>query len=325
MVMDYTSLRKKASSFLKKRSILLVLILICVFFSIYTDNFFTFDNGIAVLRQISILGIFATGLMFVMLAGYIDLSIGTTASFASVLFAMCVSPEHWNLPLPIALIITLFFSILIGCFNGFVITKTNMEPLIATLATSTILSGITYLMCYAKPIPGMPDSIIFMGQGFMGPIPIPVIILGIILLLVWFVLNKTYFGRYIYAVGSNSEAAKLSGVKTDMVKIVAYVATSLMAGLAGLVLTGRLNSGTPIAGNSYQMNALIACSVGGISLAGGVGGLYSLICGMCVLGVITNGMLIIGLNAYWQNIVQGAILITAVSIDFLQRKRSNKG
>ena len=314
---------EKISDFIKKRSILLVLIAIIIFFSIFAENFLTFDNVIGILRQISILGLFATGMMFVMISGKIDLSIGAIASFTSIMFAMCVSSDYWNLPVFLGFLFALIICVVIGLFNGIVITKTNMEPLVGTLAVSTILGGVTFIICNAKPISGLPESILFLGQGFIGKIPVPVILLGVILLIVWFVLNRTYFGRYLYAVGSNSEAARLSGIKTDRIKVVAFVLTAILGGLAGLVLTSRLNSGQPKAGDSYFFNALIACSVGGISLAGGVGGVYNLICGICILGVITNGMLIIGFNAYLQNVVQGVVLLTAVSIDYLQRLRSN--
>jgi ribose transport system permease protein len=299
-----------------------VLIVLVVFFSVFADRFFTFDNIIGIFRQVSILGLFATGMMFVMITGYIDLSIGAIGSFSSIWFGMCVSSNFWNLPPAIGFILTLLFAGAIGLFNGMVITKTKMEPLVGTLATATMLTGVTFTLCKAMPVTGLPKSVLFIGQGFVGSIPVPVILLAVILVIVWFVLNKSYPGRYLYAVGSNSEASRLSGIKTDRVKITAYVITALLAGLAGIVLTSRLNAGQPKAGDSYLMTALISCSVGGISLAGGRGGVFHLICGICVLGVITNGMLIIGFNAYLQNIVQGAVLTLAVSLDYIQRQRS---
>ena len=280
-----------------------------------------FDNIIGIFRQVSILGLFSTAMMFVMLAGYIDLSLGSIASFSSVFFAMCISESYWHLPVPLAVLMTFGICAIIGLLNGTLITWTGMEPLVGTLATSTVLSGITFLMCMAKPISKLPKSILFIGQGFIGQIPVPVIVLAIILVVVWFLLNRTYIGRYLYAVGSNSEAAMLSGIRSNVIKRAAYITAAMLAGFAGIVLTSRLNSGQPMAGDSYQMNSLVACSVGGISMAGGSGSVYNLVCGIFVLGVITNGMLIYGLNSYVQNIVQGLALATAVSIDYLQRKK----
>lgn len=321
--MDKKSISEMISNFIKKRSILLVLIVLIIFFSIFAKGFFTLDNGLAILRQISILGLFSTGLMFVMISGFIDLSIGAQASFSSIWFGMAISSDYWNLPVPIGILTTLLWCVIFGLFNGIVITKTKMEPLIATLATQVILTGVTFSLTRANVISGLPQSILFIGQGFIGKIPIPVFILVIILIIVWLMLNRTYFGRYFYAVGSNSEAARLSGIKTDRVKVISFVIAAILCGLAGIVLTSRLNSGQPKAGDSYLMNALISCSLGGISLAGGVGGVYNLVCGIFILGVISNGMLIIGFNSYVQSIVQGAILLTAVAIDFIQRQRSH--
>lgn len=321
--MSKSTLFESISNFIKRRSILFVLFALIAFFSVFANNFATLDNALAILRQISILGLFATGMMFVMIVGYIDLSIGSIASFASVWFGMMVSSDYWHLPVFVGVIGTLLLCAVFGLFNGLVITKTKMEPLICTLGTQVILSGVTFVITQARVISGLPESILFIGQGFVGKVPFPVIILGVILVIVWVVLNRTYFGRYFYAVGSNSDATRLSGIRTDRVKIFSFVICAVLCGLAGIVLTSRLNSGQPLAGSSYMMNALIACSLGGISLAGGVGGLYNLICGILILGVINNGMLISGFNTYVQSIVQGVVLVATVSIDYLQRQRTS--
>ena len=320
-------LRKKASAFTKKYMMLFVLILICTFFSIFGKNFFSAANAITVCRQVSIIGICAAGMMFTLLVGHIDLSIGATVSFAAVLFAkLCADPAGfglaWNPVLSI--VIVLLFCVLIGVIKGLLVVETNMPALIATLAVSTALEGVNYLITDAKPISKLPESIAWIGQGYIGQIPMPVIIFAVIIVISGFILSSTYIGRYIYATGSNTEAARLSGLNVKFVKISAYVVCSLLCGVAGFVLATRLRSGTATTGMQYQTKALTSCTVGGISMAGGEGTIYNLLVGIFIIGIITNGMTIMGINEYWQDVVQGCILAAAVGVDAYQRTHTKK-
>lgn len=320
-------LRKKASAFTKKYMMLFVLILICVFFSIFGKNFFSAANAITVCRQVSIIGICAAGMMFALLVGHIDLGIGASVSFSAVLFAkLCADPAGFGLALNpvLSIVIVLFFCALIGIIKGLLVVETNMPALIATLAVSTALEGVNYLITDAKPISKLPDSVAWIGQGYIGKIPMPVIIFAIIIVISGFILSSTYIGRYIYATGSNTEAARLSGLNVKFVKISAYVVCTLLCGVAGFVLATRLRSGTATTGTQYQTKSLTACTVGGISMAGGEGTIYNLLVGIFIIGIITNGMTIMGINEYWQDVVQGCILAAAVGVDAYQRTHTKK-
>lgn len=237
--------RRSVKSIAKKYMMLIVLIILIIFFSIFGQNFFSLNNAITVCRQVSIIGICATGLMFTLLTGHIDLSIGSTVSFAAVFFAKLVSLNEGILMNPwLAMLVVLLFCALIGVIKGLLVVGTNMPALIATLAVSTALEGVNYLITDAKPISKIPDSIAWLGQGYVGPIPMPVIIFAAIVLVAFFILGFTYIGRYIYATGSNTEAARLAGLNVKLVKVAAYVVCSMLCAVAGFVLCTRLRSGT---------------------------------------------------------------------------------
>lgn len=308
------------ASITRKYMMLIVLIVLVIFFSIFGTNFFSWDNAVTVCRQVSIIGICATGMMFALLTGHIDLSIGSTVSFAAVFFAKLVSEQEDILMNPaLAMLVVLLFCALIGVVKGLLVVVTNMPALIATLAVSTALEGVNYLITDAKPISKIPDSIAWLGQGYLGPIPMPVVIFAVIVLIAGLILTFTYIGRYIYATGSNSEAARLAGLNVKAVNVAAYVVCSCLCAVAGFVLCTRLRSGTATTGTQYQNKALTSCAVGGISLAGGEGTIYNLLCGIFVIGIITNGMTIMGINDYWQSVAEGAILAIAVGVDYYQR------
>lgn len=315
-----SSFGKAANGFVKKYMMLICLILMVAFFSIFGPNFFSVDNAITVCRQVSIIGICAAGLMFTLLTGHIDLSVGATVSFAAVFFAKLVSTNEGIVMNPwLAMLIVCIFCALIGVVKGTLVVVTNMPALIATLAVATILEGVNYLITDAKPISKIPDSISWLGQGYIGSIPMPVIIFALIVAVAGFILGFTYIGRYIYATGSNTEAARLAGLNVKLVKIAAYVVCSVLCAVAGFVLCTRLRSGTATTGTQYQNKALTSCAVGGISLAGGEGNIYNLLVGIFLIGILTNGLTVLGVNDYWQSVAEGAILALAVGMDYYQR------
>lgn len=309
----------KVGKFIKDNVIIVILLLFIIFMSIFGNNFATAKNFITILRQVSILGVASCGLMFVLITGHIDLSIGSVMSFSSVVFAMLISNDYLNLNPVLAIVILMAICVLWGLFKGVLVVYCHMPAMIATLGVSTLMSGITYLLCNAKVISHLNESVIFLGQGYLSVIPWPVIIFALIVVISGFIQKKTYIGRHIYATGSNSEAAHLAGINVASVKMSAYVVCTMLSGFAGIILACRVKGGQATAGDQYQMNSLTACAVGGISLAGGEGTIFNVICGVLLMGVITNGMTILGLNVYWQDVMQGAVLIVAVAIDYLQR------
>lgn len=307
-------------SFIQKYMMSIILVGMIIFFSITGQNFFSGANAITVFRQVSIIGICSAGLMFTLLTGHIDLSIGAMVSFAAVFFAKLVSENGDICMNPwLAMLVVMLFCALIGAIKGFLVVTTNMPALIATLAVQTSLEGINYLITDAKPISGIPDSIAWLGQGYIGFVPMPVVIFVLIIVVAGLIQKFTYTGRYIYATGSNTEAARLGGLNVKAIKIGAYVVCSLLCAVAGFVLCTRLRSGTATTGTQYYIKALTACTVGGISMAGGEGTIYNLIVGIFVIGVLTNGMTILGISEYWQNVAEGIILAFAVGMDYYQR------
>ncbi len=312
-------LKKNAS----KLTIPAIIIILCVIFTSLNPRFLGIDNMISLLRQISMLCIMSCGVSMCMIAGGIDLSVGTLASIATVIWALGMT--DFGLPQPVAILITVLFCGVIGYLNGLVVTSTNMNPMIATLGTSTIIGGVAYLVCHGgMPIYNLPDEAKILGQGSVGSIPIPIILMFICLAVNWFVLKKTYIGRYFYAVGSNEEAARLSGINSGRVKRIAYIASGIFTAICGIIIGSRVNSGQPAAGTSFQMNCLTACIVGGISIGGGEGGTFAVLAGALIVGIIDNGFTIAHVSEYWQQIARGAILIIAVALDAIQRQRATK-
>ncbi len=315
-----------AKTLIRQYMMLIVLLAMIVFFGACNRQFLTWDNLITVTRQVSIIGICATGMMFALLVGHIDLSIGTTVSFSAVLFATLVTdkPEYSLLGFPVnpylAMLIVLIVCAGLGAIKGSLVVGTNMPALIATLAVSTALEGVNLLITNAMPISGIPESIHWLGRGFLfNAIPMPIVIFLAIVLVAGFILRFTYIGRYIYATGSNTEAARLAGLNVKLIKTAAYMVATCLCAVAGFVLVTRLRTGTHTTGTQYQTQALTACTVGGISMAGGEGGIYNLIVGIFIIGVLTNGMTILGISAYWQYVAQGAILAFSVGMDWYQR------
>jgi ribose transport system permease protein len=314
----------KLRKFVKNNFILLVILaLIAMFTAISGKRFFNFDNFITIARQAAILGMTATGLMILMLTGNIDLSLGGVMSFTSVFFAQLISVDYFNINPFLAMLIVILIGIAFGWLKGLLITSTKMNALIATLGISTALKGFTFLLCDSKTIGGLNPSLVFLGQGYIGPFPMPVVFCGILMVVVAFVCKKTYLGRYMAATGSNSEAARLGGINTDRITRIAFILATVCSVIATIVLTYRVKSGQPNCGDAYQMNNLLACTVGGISFGfGGEGGVLNVIYGILVVGIITNGMTVMGLSSYWQYVMQGTILAFAVGMDYVQRRRS---
>ncbi len=307
---------------IRKSAVLMVLIAMCVVFSILAPNFRTFGNLIVILRQVSMLGIVSAGMMIVLITGGIDLSVGSRLSIVGVITALSV--VQWGIDPILSIVIGVTVGTVIGLINGLIITKTGMPPIIATLAMSGVIGGVSFIVCKGSPVYGIPDSYLVFGQGYIGPIPIPVIIMLVLLAVCAFILNKTYIGRYFYAVGSNEEATRLSGLSIARIKIIAYTVCGFLTSLAAIILMSRVNSGQPKAGAGFEMDVLTACVVGGVSINGGEGKVSQIIIGTLIIGVLSNGLVIVGVSEYWQQIAKGAVLMFAVAFDSIQRMNNSK-
>jgi len=292
----------------------IVFVVLLGLFSFLSPNFRTMKNMITILRQVSVNGIAAVGLTIILIAGGIDLSTGSQCAFSGMLCALLMVNAGWGF-IPAMIVSILVNSAVFGLLNGLSIAHTSMPPLIATLGTMNIAKGAAFLINGGYTVYGLPDAAKIIGQSTVGKLPVCVILLVIILIIGNFILNKTTYGRLIFAVGSNKEAARLSGIPVKLITISAYVVGSLFIGLAGIVLMSRLNSGVPSAGSEIYIEVLAGCIIGGVSSKGGEGRVFRMIGGVLVMGVISNGMNVAGMSEYWQYVAKGAILIVSVGID----------
>lgn len=306
---------------LAEYAIIVIFVVLFVVMSIFAPNFFTGNNMVNILRQVSISGICAVGMTFVMLTGGIDLSVGAILGVSGVLTAMMMLN---GVPSILASLISLAFGTVIGGATGAIIHYIEIPPMIATLGTMTSLRGLAYLITGGTPVFGFDESYSQIGQGHIGIVPIPVIILAVVYAIGIFVLSRTKFSRYVYGIGGNQEVARLSGIKVARIKIAVYAISGFCSALAGLVMLGRVNSGQPRAGESYEMDVITAVVLGGVSLNGGTGKLSHVIFGVLIIGVLTNGMTMMAVDDYWQRVVKGLILLLAVSFDHYIQKRNKK-
>ncbi|CAA6679876.1 MULTISPECIES: ABC transporter permease [unclassified Lentimonas] len=311
----------KAVDFAKQNGIYIVLLVLVGFFSIATENFLVSHNLINVARQVSMLGIAAVGFAFVLLLGGIDLSVGSVITLVNVVCGWFMVNAGMNPVL--AIFITLAMATFIGFTNGWIIANLQMPPLIVTLAMMIIIEGVAFIISKGLPIYGFPESFAVIGQGYIGPIPVPVVIMIAVLALGAFILNKTYFGRYFYAVGGNEEAAKLSGIKVKNVKYLVYSLSGFFAGVAGVVILSRTNSATVTAGKGLEFEILTACVLGGISVTGGFGRISNIVAGVLILGVLSNGMVLMNVTEFTQMVIKGSVLLIAVAFDCLQHRKTS--
>lgn len=294
------------------------LIILIVFVSVLNPAFLQVNNLLNLMRQLIINGFIALGMTFVILTGGIDLSVGSTLAFTSAIFAGLLQN---GMNTGLAIVITLALGLALGLINGLLITKGKLAPFIVTLATMTIFRGLTLVYMDGRPISGPKDNFAFqfLGKGQVFGIPFQVILFLIFYIVLSTLLNKTSHGRKIFAVGGNEKASFISGIKIDKVKVLVYVISALMAVVSGLVLTSRLNSAQPTAGSAYEMDAIAAVVLGGTSMTGGSGSLTGTLIGILILGVLNNGLNLLGVSSFYQQIVKGVVILIAVLID---RKRN---
>jgi ribose transport system permease protein len=306
-----------AADFFKKYGIYSVLIVLMIFFAITSEAFLAPSNLFNVARQVSMLGIAAVGMTFALLLGGIDLSIGSQITLVNIVASYLMVKAGVN---PVfAVLLSIMLATFLGFLNGWSVANLAMPPLIVTLCSMTILEGIAYIISKGIPIFGFPASFAVIGQGYVGVVPIPVIIMIVILAAGSFILNKTYFGRYFYAVGGNEEASLLSGINVKRVKYLAYTLSGLFAGIAGIVMLSRTNSGQPLAGKGFEFDVLTAAVLGGVSVNGGFGKISNVVAGVFIIGVLSNGMVLLDVSQYWQMVTKGLVLFAAVGFDCVQK------
>lgn len=302
--------------------ILIAFLILCAFLAINptTSNaFLSTKNIFNVLRQISTNLYLACGMTMVIILGGIDLSVGSIIALSGCISAGCVA--RYNLPLAVAILIGISIGLIVGMLNGVVICKTTIPPFIVTLATMNVVKGFAYVYTGGSPVRVVSKEWQFLGAGYIGPFPTPVIILGGVLIITAIIMNKTKFGRHIYAVGGNQQAAQFSGINVAKVKFGVHAFSGLMAGLAGVVLASRMYSGQPTAGDGAEMDAIAAVVVGGTSMAGGYGKIGGTIIGALIIGILNNGLNLMNINSFWQYVVKGSVILLAVYIDYFRTKK----
>ena len=274
------------------------------------------QNLLNLLQQCSVNGILACGITLILIGGGFDLSIGATAALSG----MAAAAVFIRLGIPIGVACALFASLLAGLVNGLLVAKVGINPLIATLGTQIILRGILYTSTNATPIYGLPISWMRVGIGSIGPFPIATTIFALVAIFTHVLLRHTPYGQYLLSTGGNFEAARLSGISVDRVKIVMFSLGGLFAGIAGLILLGQTNTGRPAAALGYELNAMASAVVGGTPLSGGEGSIPGTVLGVLLLGMVGNALNLMNVSPYWQPAVTGIILLVAVSFDTLTRK-----
>ena len=295
--------------FLRKYALLIILIVLVIVFSISHENFLTWSNLLDVVRSNAISGLGAIGLTYVVLSGGIDLTIeGVIALTGIVAGTLSRDPV-------MAVSVSLCIGILIGLINGFIITKSGVQPFIYTLGANRALQGLVLIFTRGISIYDVGPDFKIIGKGSISGIPIPIWIFIILLIITYLLLNRSKFGRYVYSVGSNEEASRLSGIKTNQIKMSVYVISAFLASLAGIVLTSRVAAAEATAATGWSLDALAAVIIGGTSLRGGQGGILQTILGIFLIGVLNNGMILMNVPSNYYQFVKGMIIIIAVLID----------
>ena len=305
--------------------IIIALVAMFIFLTVFPttrSTFLTPKNMFNILRQNASNLFLATGMTMVIILGGIDLSVGSVIALSGVVAAGCV--VNFGLPEAVGFIAAIAVGAAVGLFNGFIICKTDIPPFIVTLASMNITKGIALVLTGGAPIRCMTDAFKFPGAGYVGPVPTPVILMFIIFILAALMINKTQLGRHIYAVGGNVQAAKFSGINVQKVKFIVYAYTGVMAGIAGVVIASRLYSGQPTAGDGAEMDAIASVVVGGTSMSGGSGRIGGTLIGVLIIGVLNNGLNLMGVDSNFQYIVKGLLILLAVYVDFLRNKKAGR-
>lgn len=313
-------MKEKVIYHFKDKAIWFVFLLIFIGFSVASPRFLSSSNLFTIARQVSMYGIASIGMTFVILIAGIDLSAGSVITIVNIVCAYLMVKSGFSMTA--AVVAALALAVTIGVLNGFLVSTIGIPAIIATFATQTIFAGSAYLISGGTPIYGFDERFKVIGQGYVGPVPVPVIIMILCFAIGSFILNKTYFGRYFYAVGGNEEAAKLSGIRVGRIKYLIYALGGLFSGLAGIVMLSRTNSAQPTAGIGYEFDVITCVVLGGVSVAGGIGKISNVVAGVLIIGVLTNGMVLLNVSTFAQMIIKGIVLILAVGFDCIQKRNA---
>lgn len=309
-------MKNSLKEFLIKNRSLIGLIAFSILISLLTDRFMTWSNMLNVFRQTSINAIIAAGMTYVILTSGIDLSVGSTFAFTGAVAAFLIAS---NTNFLLTILVVLMIGAFIGGFNGIVISKGKVQPFIATLSTMTLVRGATLVFTNGKPISTgttlSAEAFSKFGSGYWFSVPIPIYITFIVFGVSYYILKHTRFGRYVYALGGNEDAALLSGINISKVKIFVYTFSGVFAALAGLILTSRLSSAQATAGSGYELDAIAAVVLGGTSLAGGYGSILSTVIGALIIGILNNALNLMDVSSYYQLMIKGIVILLAVLLD----------
>lgn len=298
---------------ISKYGIYIIFLVIFLGLSLANHSFFTAGNLLNISKQASTVAVIAVGQTFCLIVGGLDLSASSVMALAGVSSAMFGLAESTNMPAAVS--IALCVGILCGLCNGIIIAVGRVPAFIATLGMQLIARGMALLVTNATPVFNLSKEYIFLGSGKIGPVPALVVVMLAVVLAAAFVLNRTKFGRHVYAVGGNEMSAHVSGIKVVRVKLAVYVIMGALAGLGGFLLAGRIQSGTPTMGEGYELDAIAGAVIGGVSTSGGVGQVYGAVIGSLLMAMISNGLDLLNVSAYYQQIIKGIIIILAVLLD----------
>jgi Ribose/xylose/arabinose/galactoside ABC-type transport systems, permease components len=313
--------RSKTIGLFYNYSIVLILILICAVMSLLTSSFYSLGNLMNIVRQVAVVGLIAYGMTFVIISGGIDLSAGAVVAFVGVIVA---SMSKAGLPLVVVIPAGIALGAMCGLVSGVAISWLSIPPFIATLGLQQIARALALIYSKGRPISNFTDSFLFIGRGRICMIPVPIIIFILVGIICWFFLKKNKFGKHVYAIGGNELASVVCGIKVRRVKTIIYVIMGALTGLAAIVLTSRVSTGNPSVGSGYELDAITGVVIGGASLSGGSGSIFGTVIGALIIGVLSNGLSLLGVSPYWQQFINGSLIISAVALDMFKNKYANR-
>ena len=303
--------------FLMKYVMYLFLILMCIVLTVASDKFLTVTNLMTIIKQISIQSIVAIGMTMIIISGNIDLSVGSLVALCSVSGAMIMNK---GLPMIAAVIASVIIGAFVGFITGGVTAKLKLHSFLVTLSLMTALRGLAQTMTNGRPVAGLPSEFGKIASASIGPVPLLVIYMNVLYAIFMYMMKYTAFGRSIYAVGSNQESARLSGINIEMVKTMVFVISGALCGIAGVLLTAKVRSGDPTCANAWEMDTIAGAIIGGTDMNGGEGKLGGTIIGLLFVGILANGMVLLGVSAYMQSVIKGLVIFMAVIINSIQKR-----
>lgn len=312
--------KRNVKALLSEYFIFVIFLVLVIALTCLKPSFIQPSNLVNILKQASINGILSFGMMFVIIAGGFDMSVGSTVAFAGILAAMLGQGQF---PLFVPLIVALIAGLAVGIVNGVGVAVGDLPPFIMTLGTMTAVRGLALLISNGKPVTGISAEYKAIAASSVVGVPMLAVFLVIVILICSFILAKTVYGRRVYACGGNLLAARVAGINTTKIRISTFAIAGLLAGFCGFLMTPRVTIGQPTAAESYEMDAITACVVGGVSMSGGVGKPWGVVVGALLITVIANGLDILGVSSHWQKIVKGVIIVIAVLIDVKGKSKKN--